>query len=147
MSKKVNPWVEHVKKYAKDNNLSYMCAVEQARASYNKPVKVGKKQMMKQKEEQRLEDYKKSGDEYAYNQLATEIARRDKKKEQREARKKTQTKFTLPQLQEKLDSLIEKSKTAKGDDLDFINDLIMDITNAIFEKNKQKKQKEKLKKK
>jgi hypothetical protein len=43
-----------------------------------------------------------------------------------------------------MDSLIEKAKTAKGDDLDFITDLIIDIRNAIFEKeSKAKKKKEK----
>lgn len=137
MSKKVNPWVEHVKKYAKENNLSYMCAVEQARKSYIKPIKIGKRQKLKEKEEQRLEEYKKSGDEYALNQLATKMAKRDKLKEQREARKNPQTKFSLSQLQEKMDSLIDKSKTAKGDELVFINDLIIDIRNAISEKESQ----------
>ena len=32
----VNPWVEHVRKYAKDNNISYMCAITEAKASYEK---------------------------------------------------------------------------------------------------------------
>ena len=32
----VNPWVEHVRKYAKDNNVSYMCAITEAKASYVK---------------------------------------------------------------------------------------------------------------
>lgn len=29
-----NAWIEHVRKYAKDNNVSYACAVSQAKASY-----------------------------------------------------------------------------------------------------------------
>ena len=32
----VNPWVEHVRKYAKDNNITYMCAITEAKASYVK---------------------------------------------------------------------------------------------------------------
>ncbi|KAJ1465051.1 hypothetical protein T484DRAFT_1757666 [Baffinella frigidus] len=32
----VNPWFEHVKKFAKDNNISYACAVTKASASYTK---------------------------------------------------------------------------------------------------------------
>ena len=38
--KTTNPWVEHVRKYAKDNNISYACAITEAKASY---VKVDKK--------------------------------------------------------------------------------------------------------
>jgi hypothetical protein len=34
-----NAWIEHVRKYAKDNNISYGCAVSEARASYVKPDK------------------------------------------------------------------------------------------------------------
>ena len=32
-----NPWVEHVKKYAKDNNITYMCAITEASKTYKKP--------------------------------------------------------------------------------------------------------------
>ncbi len=31
-----NPWVEHVKKYAKDNNITYMCAITEASKTYKK---------------------------------------------------------------------------------------------------------------
>jgi hypothetical protein len=31
-----NQWVEHVRKYAKDNNISYMCAITEAKGSYVK---------------------------------------------------------------------------------------------------------------
>jgi hypothetical protein len=39
-----NPWVLHVKDYAKKNNLSYMCAMSQpaCKASYKKPTPVKK---------------------------------------------------------------------------------------------------------
>jgi|688.fasta_scaffold63464_4 hypothetical protein len=155
MSKKVNPWVEHVKKYAKDNNLSYMCAVEQARASYNKPIKIGKRQKLKENEEKYLKELEAKDDSDSRlfrDALLAKMAKRDKEREQRQARKNPQTNFPLSQLQEKMDSLIEKSKTAKGDELVFITDLIYDIRNAIGEKesqkrkaikDKQKKQKEK----
>ena len=42
-----NPWIIHVKKYAKDNNIAYGCAVSEAKASYvkqNKPKKIPAKQ-------------------------------------------------------------------------------------------------------
>jgi len=29
-----NPWIAHVKKYAKDNNLTYQQSMKQAKASY-----------------------------------------------------------------------------------------------------------------
>lgn len=41
----VNPWVEHVRKYAKDNNISYGCAISEAKATY---IKVNKKEKEKQ---------------------------------------------------------------------------------------------------
>jgi hypothetical protein len=31
-----NRWIEHVRKYAKDNGISYSCAVTEAKASYVK---------------------------------------------------------------------------------------------------------------
>ena len=31
-----NPWIEHVKKYAKDNNISYGCAITEAKKTYVK---------------------------------------------------------------------------------------------------------------
>ncbi len=31
-----NPWVEHVRKYAKENNISYMCAITEASKTYKK---------------------------------------------------------------------------------------------------------------
>ena len=40
----VNPWVEHVKKYAKDNNISYMCAITEAKESYQKVDKKAEKE-------------------------------------------------------------------------------------------------------
>lgn len=44
-----NPWVEHVRKYAKENNITYMCAITEAKASYQK---VDKKERDKQKTEE-----------------------------------------------------------------------------------------------
>jgi len=31
-----NPWVEHVKKYAKENNMTYACAIPEAKKKYTK---------------------------------------------------------------------------------------------------------------
>ena len=42
-----NPWVEHVRKYAKDNNMTYMCAITEASKTYRKM-----KEEMKNKEEE-----------------------------------------------------------------------------------------------
>ena len=32
-----NRWVEHVRKFAKDNNMTYMCAITEASKTYKKP--------------------------------------------------------------------------------------------------------------
>ncbi len=44
-----NSWIEHVKKYAKDNNLSYACALStsQCKNTYNKPLSKSKKKTCK----------------------------------------------------------------------------------------------------
>jgi hypothetical protein len=31
-----NPWIEHIRKYAKENNISYSCAVSEAALTYTK---------------------------------------------------------------------------------------------------------------
>ena len=31
-----NPWIEHVRKYAKENNLTYGCAISEAQDTYVK---------------------------------------------------------------------------------------------------------------
>ena len=49
-----NKWIEHVKKYAKDNYLSYACALtnKDMAQSYVKIEKKTKKQKMEEKDEQ-----------------------------------------------------------------------------------------------
>ena len=44
-----NAWIEHVKKYAKDNNLSYACALStpDCKNTYNKPLSKSKKKTCK----------------------------------------------------------------------------------------------------
>ena len=42
-----NRWVEHVRKFAKDNNMTYMCAITEASKTYRKM-----KEEMKNKEEE-----------------------------------------------------------------------------------------------
>ena len=41
-----NPWVEHVKKYAKENNMTYACAILEAKKTYTKVDKNAKKNEM-----------------------------------------------------------------------------------------------------
>lgn len=38
-----NPWIEHVKKYSREHNISYGCAISEAKASYVKKPKVPRK--------------------------------------------------------------------------------------------------------
>ena len=33
-----NRWVEHVRKFAKDNNITYMCAITEASKTYKKSM-------------------------------------------------------------------------------------------------------------
>ena len=49
-----NKWVLHVKKFAKDNNLSYGCAIsnKQCKETYNKVSKKTNKEKQKEKYEQ-----------------------------------------------------------------------------------------------
>jgi hypothetical protein len=136
MSKKVNPWVEHVKKYAKDNNLSYMCAVEQAKASYNKPVKVGKRQMMKEKEQTRLKEFQEKGLMLDYDDLQAKIAKREKKKEQREMNVNPFLKYSTEKIESEIKRLKEKLKDAKGDDEFFFTDMIDRLNEALILRGK-----------
>lgn len=51
-----NPWIIHVKKYAKDNNMSYGCAISKAKETYvrpqgSKPIKSKAKKPVEIKEE------------------------------------------------------------------------------------------------
>jgi len=66
----VNPWILWVKKYSKENNVSYACAITEAKDTYVKKVKKTKEQ----EDEENLKfwggklkilkaDYKKRGDD------------------------------------------------------------------------------------
>jgi hypothetical protein len=136
MSKKVNPWVEHVKKYAKENNLSYMCAVEQAKASYQKPVKVGKRQMMKEKEEKRLIEFREKGLDADYLDLVNKIAKRDRMKEKREMNVNPFLKYSSEKIESEIKRLKEKLKDAKGDDELFFTDMIVRLNEASLLRGK-----------
>ena len=48
-----NPWVEHVRKYAKENNVSYGCAISEAKKTYKPKTK------SKEKEEPFIDTMKK----------------------------------------------------------------------------------------
>jgi hypothetical protein len=136
MSKKVNPWVEHVKRYAKENNLSYMCAVEQAKASYQKPVKVGKRQMMKEKEQKRLMEFREKGLDADYLDLVNKIAKRDKMKEKREMNVNPFLKYSSEKIESEIKRLKEKLKDAKGDDELFFTDMIVRLNEALLLRGK-----------
>lgn len=136
MSKKVNPWVEHVKKYAKENNLSYMCAVEQAKASYQKPVKVGKRQMMKEKEQKRLIEFREKGLDADYLDLVNKIAKRDRMKEKREMNVNPFLKYSSEKIESEIKRLKEKLKDAKGDDELFFTDMIVRLNEASLLRGK-----------
>lgn len=64
----VNKWIEHVKKYAKDNNVTYACAISEAKKTY---VKVDKELEKKKRSEVNkklklkslLKDYKEAKDQ------------------------------------------------------------------------------------
>ena len=40
----MNPWIDHVKKYAKDNNIAYGCAISMAKDTYVKKTKTTAKE-------------------------------------------------------------------------------------------------------
>ena len=60
-----SPWVEHVRKYAKDNNISYMCAISDASKTYDK------KKPMKKKSEPVKKKVVKIHDNLNYNKHIT----------------------------------------------------------------------------
>ena len=136
MSKKVNQWVEHVKKYAKENGLSYMCAVEKARESYQKPVKVGKRQMMKEKEQKRLMEFREKGLDADYLDLVNKIAKRDRMKEKREMNVNPFLKYSSEKIESEIKRLKEKLKDAKGDDQLFFTDMIDKLNEALLLRGK-----------
>lgn len=139
MSKKVNPWVEHVKKYAKENGLSYMCAVEKARESYQKPVKVGKRQMMKEKEQKRLIEFREKGLEGDYTDLIRKIEQREIKKSRREAKASAFDNYSIEKIKKEIEKLTEKSKDAKGDDVSNYALLIRELNQALLAREKKDK--------
>ena len=46
-----NKWIDHVKKYAKENNLTYACALSHpnVKTNYEKVIKKSRKQQVKEK--------------------------------------------------------------------------------------------------
>ncbi len=47
-----NPWILHVQKYAKENNVPYNRAITEAKNSYKKPEKAEKKEKKDKKANQ-----------------------------------------------------------------------------------------------
>ncbi len=127
--KKVNPWVEHVKKYAKDNGISYMCAVTMAKASYKAPTKVkpeGKRAIKAKKEDERVKQlYKEPENVDVLQELLKKIDKRkqakatkDKNKKEREteyAKNNLEVtsalgKYTVDQIKEKIEKIKDNIK-------------------------------------
>ena len=46
-----NPWIQHVKDYSKENNISYACAIPKAKTTYQKMIRAKK---MSNSEENKL---------------------------------------------------------------------------------------------
>lgn len=127
--KKVNPWVEHVKKYAKEHNISYMCAVAMAKASYKAPEKVkpeGKRAIKAKKEEEKVKElYKQPENLDVLQALLQKIdkrknakATRDKNKQEKEteyAKNNLEVtsalgKYSVDQIKEKIEKIKDNIK-------------------------------------
>ena len=81
-----NSWINHVKKYAKENNLSYACALSQPdiKDGYEKVKKISKKQVLEDRNKTSIlnsfvKRVKEMSDEdkpivlMKYNSLSTEL--------------------------------------------------------------------------
>jgi hypothetical protein len=81
-----NPWVDHVRKVAKDNNIGYMCAITKAKETYVPPVKVSKRALMSEKEKKDLErlskDVMRGENQDLYDRLQHKISKREDRKKQ-----------------------------------------------------------------
>lgn len=51
-----NPWIEHVKAYARDHNISYACAITEAIASYDKNIGIEAKNVKERNRSLRKEE-------------------------------------------------------------------------------------------
>ena len=105
-----NPWVEHVKKYAKENNMIYACAIPEAKKTYTKVDKDAmKKQQMEIMKKKWRNDINKNftsvlrGNPDSLPSLRLKLKTRNKG--YREYMKQV-----APNMYEKLTSKIEKAK-------------------------------------
>lgn len=162
--KKINPWVEHVKKYAKEHNISYMCAVTMAKASYKAPEKVkpeGKRAIKEKKETEKIELYKKQPENKdLLDDLLEKRKKRNEAKENRESKKLHKAymksegyvvdnpyeKLTIEQLQERIE-LMKKEPKRFTPYPELINDEIKPVLDELNRKIKLKKQQQKEKEK
>jgi hypothetical protein len=172
--KKVNVWVEHVKKIAKEKNISYMCAstLPETKESYKKIVKPkqeGKRAVAQKKEKERLEVLEKQPENKdIYENLIQKIAKRKTAKESRESKKTQEAlrigeggeknpyeKKTIKELEDRIALMLKEPKRFTDYPEMIMNEVkpIMDILakkkamKKLQEKNKEKVKKEKKDKK
>jgi hypothetical protein len=162
----VNQWVEHVRKYAKDNNISYMCAIEKAKASYNPSKKEkppGKRELGEKKEKDYIKQIE-GKEEYQglYNDLMKKIDTREKSRQRRESKKiddqllKSEfgvsddflTKMSIQQLRDRIKYISDNKDKFEYPDLIHleIQPYLFQLNKKLKQEEQQKKQKEKKKK-
>lgn len=163
-NKKINPWVEHVKKYAKEHNISYLCAVSMAKDSYKAPTKVkpeGKRALKEKKEKERIELLETQP--HNSDILQDLLEKRRKRNEARKAKESKALhkaymkgegdivdnlyeKFSIEQLKERIE-LMKKEPKRFTPYPELITDEIKPVQNEIDRKLKLKKQQQQQKEK
>jgi len=126
--KKPSPWVEHVKKVAKEKGISYMCAASlpETKASYQKPTKPkpeGKRAIKARQEEERIKElFKQPENDDILKALLAKVEKRIQSKATREKNKKEKEteyaklnlevnsklgKYSDDQIKDKIESIIK----------------------------------------
>ena len=144
-----NPWVEHVRKYAKENNISYMCAITKAKASYvkkssSKPAKV-EKEKNNDAEIKRLEDKAESVKKEYEEEVLSNILSKELSGKRSPKLRQEYLKNAFSQHNDIIDKL-EKLTNKKYDRLDSISQIKKDLKKQDKRDKKAEKEKEKLEK-
>lgn len=166
----VNAWVEHVRKYAKEHNMSYMCAVEKAKESYVAPKKEKpetKRAMTERKEKEKIKLYSEKPEEYAdllrdlLNKIEKRESSRNRRLSKKEAAKEMEEEFkkkgvdinylnkmSIQQLQERIEYIKKNQSKLPYPDLIHLElEPYIKELDSRYNLEKQKvKQKEKRKK-
>jgi hypothetical protein len=163
--KKINPWVEHVKKIAKEKGISYMCAVSlpETKKSYQQPTKPkpeGKRALAQKKEKERIELLEKQPENKdILDNLIQKIARRKTAKQNKESKKLDEAfqrsegvpenpyeKKTIKELEDRIALMLKEPKRFTDYPEDIMQEIkpLMDI---LAKKKAMKKNQEKAKEK